>query len=279
MPLQGKETLTETTPLKEKPAKSEKAVVKKKNRTGETMKMTRLFLCLPLLMLWVSGCKEPPPPPKPTPTVTHTPVPAADIVAYTQAGQLIAMDWNGKNKRILYKSAKNSIWFPSASPDGSHFIAWLSEPDGRQNIVRIESDGSGFSYLTDFQEPALPEMKNIRLQNSPVYDSNGNSIAFSFNGNIWIMDSDGYNAVTLINDSHSWSPAWSPDSKRMAYVNGIDGKFDLWITEMEVMDTFQVTGYEDYTVGGPIWNPEGKYIYFTPIPGRQQCNPILYLLT
>jgi hypothetical protein len=220
----------------------------------------KLTFILALTVSLLSGCKEPPPPPRPTPTPTPTPAPEHDILGYTYQGRLWTMQWDGENKKQIFSSNEEVLWFPSASVDGSHFIAWISKPDGTQNLVSVPAKGGKIIELTAIEETAVSEMKNLRLGNAPVYDPTGNTIAYSFNGVIWIMDKDGYNAQTLIADGHSYAPAFSPDGKQIAYVNGNDGHFDLWITNLEDRDTWQITAFTEYSVGNPVWMDNGQKI-------------------
>lgn len=217
----------------------------------------------------LAGCKKPEPPPPPPPTPTPTPVPATDIIAFTRAGQLWASNWNGTQvSRLATPGRGQGLWFPVPAPDGSHFLAWLSRPDGTQDVVRVGLDGR-LTELTDIGAPALPPMKNLRLGNAPAISPDGKRIAYSHNGNLWIMDASGYNAETLISDGASWAPAFSPDGKTLAYVNGTGGKYDLWVTDLESRDTWQITDFAAYTVGHPRWNKDGRYILLTRSQGDE----------
>ncbi len=174
-------------------------------------------LGLSLLLLTLTGCGWFAKPPQVAVAATPipTPVPATDVLAYIRSGQFWVMRWNGSEAKPLVASAQQSFWFPSPAISGTHFLAWLSRPDGSQNVVRVDIDGS-VTELTNFEERALPQMKNLRLANAPVYTPDGTKITYSFNGNIWIMDANGMNPETLISDGNSWSPSWSPDGKQLA---------------------------------------------------------------
>jgi Tol biopolymer transport system component/flagellar motor protein MotB len=180
-----------------------------------------------------------------------------------QNGQLMTVRPNGTELGVLWGHRNQSVWFPAASPDGSYFLAWISKGDSTQNVARIDVKTGAVQYLTSIYTKARPEMKNTRLGNAPACNPAGTKIAYAFNGDIWVMDSDGYNAVTVISDHCSWSPDWSADGKKLAYVNGRDGNFQLWVTDVEDRDSYQVTDFEDFSVGHPRWNSNGKNILFT----------------
>jgi outer membrane protein OmpA-like peptidoglycan-associated protein len=189
-------------------------------------------------------------------------VPDKDILAFTRSGQLWIMKTDGSNAGVFAALKDASFWFPEASPKGTDFIAWMSRSDGTQNIVRVTLDGK-LTELTSIDDRAKPPMKNLRLSNTPHYDSKAQRIAYSFNGNIWIMNRDGENPETLVADGNSYAPAWSPDDKKIAYVNGKNGHYDLWITDVASRDTYQVTDFQDYTVGQPRWMADSQRLIIT----------------
>lgn len=232
------------------------------------MKALRQFMTLGLALGLgaLAGCKKHEEVIFPTPQPTATPVPKQDVLAFTRNGQLWVMRYDGSDTRVLARDARSSFWFPSPAPKASrrppHFLAWRSSQDGSQNVVRVYLDGR-IETLTDIGERADPEMKNARLGSAPVYDSKGERIIYSFNGNVWIMNSDGENSRTLIRDGASYSPVFSPDDSRIAYVNGQRGDYDLWIMDLRSRDTFQVTDFASQSVGQPRWWAEGKRVLLT----------------
>ncbi len=230
------------------------------------MKALRKILLATLALGALSGCNDHVEVAIATVQPTATPVPKQDVLAFTRNGQLWVMRYDGSDTRLLARDARSSFWFPSPSPKASrrppHFLAWRSTQDGSQNVVRIYLDGR-IEALTDIGERADPEMKNARLGSAPVYDSKGERIIYSFNGNVWIMNADGENSRTLIHDGASYSPVFSPDDSRIAYVNGHRGDYDLWIMDLSSRDTFQVTDFASQSVGQPRWWAEGKRILLT----------------
>ncbi|HTB21540.1 MAG TPA: hypothetical protein VK914_02415 [bacterium] len=232
---------------------------------------TRLPLAAALLALALlgSGCKKPV-----TAVVVQTvvptvkPTPINDTVAFTRSGALWVAHSDGTGAHLLAAPGEDEdFWFPVVSPNGDGFLVWLSRGDGTQDIARIGLTGR-VSVLTDTGEKAEPPMKKLDLDNAPSCSPDGKQIAYSFNGNLWIMDADGNNAQTLISDGSSWAPAWSPDGKQIAYVNGPDGHFDLWVTSVENHDTSQLTDFNDYSVGSPRWSPDGGRIMLTRTRGE-----------
>jgi len=229
-----------------------------------------LVLAALALAALVAGCSAPPPPPPAAPTRTPTPAPVADVVAFTRAGSLWLTRSDGQGVRLLAAPGRNQdFWFPASLPDGSGFLAWLSRSDGTQDVVRVDLATGKSAVLTDTGEKAEPLMKSLSLGNSPSGSPDGKKIAYCFNGNLWVMDASGYNAETLISDGASWAPAYSPDGRHIAYVNGRNGHFDLWVTDVDSHDTYQVTDFSEYTVGHPRWSPKGEKLLLTRTQGEE----------
>jgi outer membrane protein OmpA-like peptidoglycan-associated protein len=189
-------------------------------------------------------------------------MPAQDRLAYVSHGSLYTVHTDGSAAVQVYARPDLTLWFPSAAPAGDNFLCWASRADGSQNVARIEADGSQLVLLTSFNQHPRSEMKSLRLGNVPVYSHKGDRIAFSFNGDIWIMDADGTNLTTLVADHHSWSPCWSPDDRRLTYVNGNFGHTNVWVTNIEDRDTYQVTDLQDAWAGRPRFGLNGKTIFF-----------------
>jgi hypothetical protein len=221
-----------------------------------------------LLSLPLVGCKKEQAKAVRTPVPTATPVPDKDLLGFTRGGAIWVMRYDGAEQRLLARPGRGqSFWFPMPSPAGDHLIAWMSRADGTQDIVRVDLSGR-VTVLTEIGAKARSLMKNVRLGNAPAYSPDGKRIAYGFNGEIWLMDASGYNAETFIADGASWAPSFSPDGKRLVYVNGSDGRFDVWMADIDSRDTWQVTDYSDFTAGQPRWSKDGLSLILTRSQGE-----------
>ena len=91
------------------------------------------------------------------------------------------------------------------------------------------------------------------------------------NSEIYMMDADGSNQRRLTNHpDRDFSPSWSPDGKRIAFVSNRDGHANIrgWLTyEIYVMDANgenqQNLTNDPSNDRSPSWSPDGKRIVFS----------------
>jgi TolB protein len=135
---------------------------------------------------------------------------------------------------------------------------------GAQDIFAISPAGGTADRLTTFSTG-----HNI----DPAVSPDGSRIAFSRDGQIWVMKAGGMNAngtgATRITSTSTakTDPTWSPDGTRIAYVANsfdVDQQTDLeiWVINADGSGRTQLT---DNTVGiddQPAWSPDGTQIAF-----------------
>jgi Tol biopolymer transport system component len=101
-----------------------------------------------------------------------------------------------------------------------------------------------------------------------LQDPKGNGIAEQ---DIWTVNPDGSHLVQLTANSRDWdqSPEWSPDSKRIAYVNtdpvadqpNLDGR--IYVMNPDGSGRIEISPPKGEDVDDPSWSPDGQRIVFS----------------
>ncbi|NOX38667.1 MAG: peptidase S41 [Calditrichaeota bacterium] len=97
---------------------------------------------------------------------------------------------------------------------------------------------------------------------TPAPSPDGQQIAFSFQGDIWLVPATGGEARRLTgNPAYDYLPHWSPDGKRLAFSSNRYGNFDVFVLDFEERRVRQLTYFtnSDYVSG---WTPDGRSILF-----------------
>jgi Tol biopolymer transport system component len=140
---------------------------------------------------------------------------------------------------------------PAAVPQGT--IAFVSERSGNVEIYSVRADGSRLGQLT----------RNRLEDTAPLFSPDGRRIAFSravdeySPQRLWLMNADGGGQRKLAEDASN--TAWSPDSRRLAYVHsGRGGTEPLLIADVDSSRRITVRGSNF----GPTWSPDGTQLAF-----------------
>ena len=159
------------------------------------------------------------------------------------------------------------------TPSGRiYFTSWrdATESEARayrgMEIYSMRPDGTDVRRLTHNRVDDL----------YPKVSSDGKRIAFvrrvgGNRGEIWTMNAGGSGARRVIAVPQLQRPAWSPDGKRIAYVDGAGGRLQLWVmrangTARERIVLPPSPGSSDdwpSFVMFPAWSPDGKAIAFS----------------
>lgn len=222
------------------------------------------------LILGSAGCKPkklelPPPPPTPTPVI-----PPGSVV-FVQRGHLVRLDLDSSQITPL-TSGTSTEWFPSCSPKGDQVVYWSNAIDkGNEkqdtsvyNLWKINMDGSNRIQMT-FDEANLTSSQdqNLLVNNAPGWSPDGKKIIYSLEGDIWAMDSDGFDPETLLAGHKALCPAFSPDEKSIIFISmGDDSVFNLWGMNLTDKTLKKLTNYTDWNVGSPSFSADGRKIIF-----------------
>jgi tricorn protease len=108
----------------------------------------------------------------------------------------------------------------------------------------------------DAQEP-------IRFARTPDISPDGKYVAFSYLGDIWVVEAIGGVArpVTL-HTAHDMLPVFSPDGRQIAFSSNRHGSYDVFVVPVQGGKPTRLTfdSAADYTCG---WSPDGKNVLFS----------------
>ncbi len=146
----------------------------------------------------------------------------------------------------------------------------------RCGFVAVVLSGAGlaiFAQDTASKRPiTFDDLRSMHRVASPTVSPDGKWIAYSVAtpdmdanrnaSNIWAVPATGGAAIQLTQSGHDSAPAWSPDSKTLAFISSRDGNSQVYVLSMEGGESHAIT----HIAGGADlvkWSPDGSTIAFT----------------
>jgi Tol biopolymer transport system component/pimeloyl-ACP methyl ester carboxylesterase len=210
-------------------------------------------------------------------------------VACTPSNNIFVMNADGSQQTTITDVPMVSA--PAWSPDGTKIAfasGTLAEP---WPIFVVNADGTRLTQM------AGPLTDGLPVKWSP----DGKRIAFTYEGDVHVVDADGTNDRTIASGSHpSWSPdgskiafeklsdiyvigadgtgetnltndqagssrlswsPWSPDAAMIAFVSDRDGNNEVYVMNADGTNQTNLTN-DPADDGGPSWSPDGSLIAF-----------------
>lgn len=97
----------------------------------------------------------------------------------------------------------------------------------------------------------------------PAISPDGTQVAFSYKGDLWIVDASGGAARQLTSHSaHDYAPVWSPDSKQLVFASDRHGNFDLYRVAAHGGEPQRLTTHSAKETPW-TFTPDGQEILFT----------------
>jgi Tol biopolymer transport system component len=158
--------------------------------------------------------------------------PDSKQIAFTGAnsGPFYIVGADGKNLTTVQGAAFiNLDW----SPDGTSFVAFAADKDGKLGIYTVAVDGTGLKLLL-----ALPDSDRSTTLNADNFFSRDV---------VW--------------------PRWSPDGKQIAFASSKDGPLSLYIMDADGQNLHRVLPANAAPAYAPSWSPDGNYLAFMSAGG------------
>lgn len=210
---------------------------------------------------------------------TSEPVPVAEAPSY----RLAYTKWNGVQHNLFVGDTSGSseqfivglAQGPSWAPDGSAVYFYAASGINRQEldgaIYTFPAISDGVAAVTT--NPLPNNLSEVQLlQRLTWKDASGRSTAVSPNGEVVAFDSrrSGNYRIYFLGTGENQQfpfeiigeqPAWAPDSQRLVYRSGRDGRTGIWISNRNDSGHMLITdGSND---AFPNWSPDGQTIAFS----------------
>jgi len=152
---------------------------------------------------------------------------------------------------------------PAWSPDGK-FIAYHSAKRG--GIWLMPALGGAARQLTEFGcHPVWsPDGQSLAFQSESFHDM---IQPYASSATLWTISAQGGTAKQLTQAGTPTGghlcPAWSPDGKRIAFLNADLASYQIWSVALESGQLTQMTPHFSGDKADLVWYPDGQSIYFT----------------
>ena len=109
---------------------------------------------------------------------------------------------------------------------------------------------------------AIHAQEPIRFARSPDISPDGKTVAFSYLGDIWLVDAKGGEAHHLtMHEKHDYNPIFSPDGKWIAFSSNRHGQYDVFVVPVKGGRPERLTfdSADDHPTG---WSPDSEHVLF-----------------
>ncbi len=189
-------------------------------------------------------------------------------------------------------SSKDGLWLADWSPDGKDILFWLKPSFG----LSAMADGvSLFAFPAEGGKPRELVSRALIYKDFRAYSPDKRYLAVTVGSNreTWTNKrialteiSTGRQSLLTPPGVSAFSPAWSPDGKHIAYVEGPDissvggGKKAeagvrqrrIWIINKDGSGMHQLIRNSPYREERPQWSSDGQYILFFRIDSKEHVS-------
>lgn len=186
---------------------------------------------------------------------------------FALALSVLSYQYNDSKNNKEERQMKNSKYFKLGTFLCSSTVALLGFAHVHAGVVDTEislasetrfeaKDIFQLEYASDPQvSPDQSVIAYVRRSNDIMSDSTRSSI--------WLVDTKGdWHAPLLSSTNNYYSPRWSPDGTKLAYVSNKEGKTQIYIRWMESGNTALISNVSS-TPSSLAWSPNSKTLAFT----------------
>lgn len=176
-----------------------------------------------------------------------------------------------------------TVTSPAASPSGD-LVAALSVAQGDLDIVLF--DGRKRRPIANLTRGFSDQFEYLVAQHVSSKARLGRDLAFSPDGNsLAVFAKREKGRSLLIFDvlrrkldrliemevEQQNSPSWSPDGRTVTFSGNLDGRFDIFLYDLESGDLRNLTDDETYD-GAPVFSPDGRSIVYSATVGDDHAQ-------
>ena len=137
-----------------------------------------------------------------------------------------------------------------------------------QEIYAVNADGSGICPDLPIMTLTIISLSGRRTDSASrsISDRNSDRLRLPRNEEIYANERGRIRFATRLtnNDAEDVQPTWSPDARRIAFVSGRDGNWNIYVANADGSGTTRLTHHaaSDWR---PSWSPDGRRIAFVSI--------------
>ena len=150
-----------------------------------------------------------------------------------------------------------------------------SPKDDRIAFAERRATSTGI-YMATIEGATVALLTSVAGHEVGDWSRDGNSVAFAVRGGpdqgIYVRNPDGVNEFRVTNNP-DYSPIWSPDSKRLAFLSERDGNPEVYVMDAAGSNVKRLTETDaaEYDIS---WSPNGQTILFV---SERDDNPEIYV--
>ena len=142
------------------------------------------------------------------------------------------------------------------SPDSTRLAFGATDPSSHKDVLFLGlADGSALDGVP------MPEPCCWAGEDALDWSSDGSSIAYSYNDEIWTIHPDGTGATRLLFDTHDYGdPEWSPTGEQLLFIfDDLESPGLLGVVDADGQNEHEIP---EAWVWNADWSPDGSTIVF-----------------